>query len=86
MIRPVERGFLDVRAHGFVRAAVVIPEVRVADPAFNATAHLRLLGQARDEGAQYAVCPELGLSGYTCGDLFFQETLLAATQIGRAHV
>jgi NAD+ synthase (glutamine-hydrolysing) len=76
----VERSFLDVRAHGFARVAVVIPEVRVADPAFNLAAHLRLLARVRDQGAQYAVCPELGLSGYSCADLFFQETLLAATR------
>jgi NAD+ synthase (glutamine-hydrolysing) len=80
MIRPVERQFLDVRGHGFGRVAVIVPEVRVADPAFNTEAHLRLLEAARDAGAQYAVCPELGLSGYTCGDLFFQETLLRATR------
>jgi NAD+ synthase (glutamine-hydrolysing) len=78
----VEQSFLDVRAHGFARVAVIVPEVRVADPAFNVAAHLRLLAQARDEGAQYAVCPELGLSGYSCGDLFFQETLLAAVRDG----
>ncbi len=80
MIPAVERSFLDVRAHGFARVAVIVPEVRVADPAFNASAHLRLLAQVRDEGAQYAVCPELGIAGYTCGDLFFQETLLSATR------
>ncbi len=76
----MERSFLDVRAHGFARVAVVIPEVRVADPAWNVAAHLRLLADVRDRGAAYAVCPELGISGYTCGDLFFQETLLAATR------
>jgi NAD+ synthase (glutamine-hydrolysing) len=76
----VERSFLDVRAHGFARVAVVIPEVRVADPAWNVAAHVRLLAEVRDRGAQYAVCPELGMSGYTCGDLFFQETLLSATR------
>ena len=68
--------FLDVRRHGFARVAVCVPEVRVADPAFNAEAHLRALARAHGEGAQYAVCPELGLSAYTCGDLFFQEPLL----------
>ena len=68
--------FLDVRAHGFVRVAVCVPEVRVADPTFNAEAHLRMLARAHTEGAQYALCPELGLSAYSCGDLFFQETLL----------
>ena len=82
MIPFVERGFLDVRTHGFARVAVVVPEVRPGDPAFNVEAHLTLLGQARDAGAQYAVCPELGISGYTCGDLFFQETLHRATREG----
>jgi NAD+ synthase (glutamine-hydrolysing) len=71
--------FLDVRSHGFARVAVCVPEGRVADPAFNAEAHLRVLARAHAEGALYAVCPELGLSSYTCGDLFFQETLLVAT-------
>ena len=72
----VTDSFLDVRRHGFARVAVCVPEVRVADPAFNAEAHLRVLARAHGEGAQYAVCPELGLSAYTCGDLFFQEPLL----------
>ena len=74
------RSFLDVRTHGFARVAVVMPEVRVADPAFNLAGHLRALSAACNAGAQYAVCPELGISGYSCGDLFFQETLLAATR------
>src|SRR5205809_5020582 len=71
--------FLDVRTHGFARVAVSVPEVRVADPAFNAEAHVRLLEQVHREGAHYALCPELRLSGYSCADLFFQETLLAAS-------
>src|SRR5437870_4871023 len=70
--------FLDVRTHGFARVAVAVPEVRVADPAFNAEAHLRLLERVHREGAHYVLCPELGLSGYSCADLFFQEALLAA--------
>jgi NAD+ synthase (glutamine-hydrolysing) len=75
----VGEDFLDVREHGFARVAVCVPEVRVADPAFNAEAHLRVLEQAWADGAHYAVCPELGLSAYTCADLFFQEALLDAT-------
>jgi NAD+ synthase (glutamine-hydrolysing) len=71
--------FLDIREHGFARVAVCVPEVRVADPAFNADAHLRALERVHADGAHYALCPELGLSSYTCGDLFFQETLLEAT-------
>jgi NAD+ synthase (glutamine-hydrolysing) len=71
--------FLDVRTHGYARVAVCVPEMRVADPGFNAAAHVHLLEQVHAEGAHYALCPELGLSSYTCGDLFFQETLLAGS-------
>jgi NAD+ synthase (glutamine-hydrolysing) len=81
--------FLDIRTHGFARVAVCVPEVRVADPVFNAEAHKRILTEAHDAGAHYALCPELGLSAYSCGDLFFQETLLqgslaALEEIARA--
>ena len=81
-----EHDFLDVRTHGFARVAVCVPEMRVADPAFNALAHLRLLEQAHDAGAQYALCPELGLSAYTCGDLFFHEPLLHASLTALATI
>ena len=70
--------FLDVRQHGFVRVAVCVPEVRVADPAFNAAAHLQILERVQQAGAHYALCPELGLTGYSCGDLFLQAPLLGA--------
>jgi NAD+ synthase (glutamine-hydrolysing) len=70
--------FLDVRGHGFARVAVCVPPVRVADPSVNAESHVRFARRVHDEGAQYAVFPELGLPGYTCGDLFFQRPLLDA--------
>ncbi|HWP67376.1 MAG TPA: NAD(+) synthase [Candidatus Limnocylindria bacterium] len=75
-MRGVTEAFLDVRRHGFARVAVCVPAVRVADPAFNAEAHLAELRGAYERGAHYALCPELGLSSYTCGDLFFQDRLL----------
>jgi len=81
-----ESDFLDGRGHGFARVAVCVPEVRVADPAFNATAHLSRLDEAHRRGAHYAVCPELGLSSYTCGDLFFQDVLLRESLAALARV
>ncbi len=89
MIRPAgepDRDFLDVRTHGFARVAVCVPPVRVADPLFNAGAHLTLLDAAQRAGAHYALCPELGLSAYTCGDLFFQDTLLRGVRDALAQV
>src|SRR5438093_1034136 len=79
MMAAMSDDFLDVRTHGFAPVAGAAPEGRVAHPAFNAEAHLRVLERVHREGAHYALCPELGLSGYSCADLFFQETLLAAS-------
>src|SRR6201984_542343 len=78
--------FLDGRTHGYVRVAVCVPEMRVANPAVNAEAHLRVLEQVYRQGAHYALCPELGLSSYSCGDLFFQETLLEASLAALARL
>ncbi len=56
--------------------AAACPPVRVADPEGNADATLRFVARAGERGAQVLVLPELGLTGYTCGDLFFSLTTL----------
>jgi NAD+ synthase (glutamine-hydrolysing) len=62
--------FLNPFAHGFARVAVAVPRLRVADPAFNAAESVTLLEQAAAQGAVVVAFPELGLSAYTCDDLF----------------
>ena len=47
---------------------------------------LRQLQQAYDAGAHYALCPELGISGYSAGDLFFQDVLLTHSLDGLARL
>ena len=68
-----------MQAHGFLRLAAATPELRLADPRFNAERILDLLRQAEDLGADVAVFPECGLTGYTCHDLFHDLTLQRAT-------
>ena len=63
---------------GFVRVAVISPELRVADVAFNTQAIIAALREAAGQGCRLAVFPELCLTGYSCADLFYQRTLLAA--------
>ena len=63
---------------GFVRAAVISPELRVADVAFNTQAIVAALREAAGQGCRLAVFPELCLTGYSCADLFYQRTLLEA--------
>ncbi len=61
---------------GFLRVAVVSPELRVADVAFNVQAISAALHDAASQGCQLAVFPELSITGYSCGDLFYQSELL----------
>ncbi|MDE2345122.1 MAG: NAD(+) synthase [Gammaproteobacteria bacterium] len=78
--------FLNCYSHGFARAAVAIPEVRVADPEFNTAQTLALMQQAADGGALLVAFPELGLSAYTCDDLFHQQALLESCVAGLGEI
>ena len=81
----MRRTFFSPYSHGFVRAAVCVPELRVADPVFNADRTLELALRADSARASVALFPELGISAYSNEDLFHQDALLEATeeQIGR---
>ncbi len=61
---------------GFLRVAAACPPVAIADPERNAERIVGFVVKARERGAQVLVLPELGLTGYTCGDLFFSLTTL----------
>ncbi len=63
--------------HGFIRVAALTPKVKVADPKYNKERICELIDTAGEAGAQVMVFPELCITGYTCGDLFYQELLLA---------
>ncbi|HEX8693995.1 MAG TPA: NAD(+) synthase [Longimicrobium sp.] len=72
----MDRPFDSVYSHGFVRVAVCVPHVRVADPGFNVERTLGLARRASELGAAVALFPELGISAYTSEDLFHQSALL----------
>ncbi len=62
--------------YGFVKAAAASPELRVADPSFNAQKIIATIKEQAKAGVEILVFPELSLCGYTCGDLLLQKTLL----------
>lgn len=66
--------------YGFIKAAACTPEIIVADCIHNAQAILDLMEKSASEGVRLAVFPELCLTGYTCGDLFTQQTLLESVE------
>ncbi len=82
----MDRPFDSLYSHGFVRVAVGVPAVRVADPAHNAAQTVQLARQASDEHAAVALFPELGVSAYTNDDLFQQDALLDATEAALAQL
>ena len=61
---------------GFISVACGAPKLRLADCAYNAEQTFQMMRSAEKAGVKVLVLPELGLTGYTCGDLFFQEALL----------
>ena len=72
--------FWNIYSHGFVRVGVAIPHVRVADPKFNVERTLEMARRAVSEGAALVLFPELGISAYSCEDLFAQDALLDAVE------
>ena len=62
--------------HGYISCACAAPALRVADCAYNAAETVKWLEEAHAQGVQLLVFPELGLTGYTCGELFLQKALL----------
>jgi NAD+ synthase (glutamine-hydrolysing) len=82
----MDKRFFNLYSHDFARVAVASPRCRVADPAFNVQETLRLAREAADQGAVLIAFPELGLSAYSCDDLFHQRALLDAVLDGLAQV
>jgi NAD+ synthase (glutamine-hydrolysing) len=62
--------------HGFVRVAAATSVIRVADCGYNTDRILELIDIAQRQEIKLVVFPELSVTGYTCGDLFLQDTLL----------
>ena len=65
---------------GFMRTAVITPELRVADVAFNTQTICVALRKAAEQDCRLALFPELSITGYSCADLFYQSTLLDAAR------
>ena len=82
----MQRPFHSVYSHGFIRAAVCVPFLRVADPEFNAERTIGLARRASELNAAVALFPELGISAYSNEDLFHQDALLDAAEIALARL
>lgn len=64
--------------YDFLRAASIVPRLSVGDVEFNTAEIIKKAHEADKKGCDIMLFPELSLTGYTCGDLFFQSRLLSA--------
>ncbi|NHZ63396.1 NAD(+) synthase [Massilia genomosp. 1] len=76
----MQNDFFNLYSHGFARVAVATPRCKIADPVFNAAQTIALAEAAARQGAALVAFPELGLSAYSCEDLFHQGALLDACE------
>lgn len=60
----------------YIRVAAATPKIKVADPEYNGQQIRELIEKTYENKAKIIVLPELCITGYTCGDLFLQSTLL----------
>lgn len=61
---------------GFVYSAFLLPKVKLCDAKANADAIIEKINIVKEKKAALAVFPEMCVTGYTCGDLFGQRTLI----------
>jgi len=67
---------------GFVTVCAITPKIKVADVDHNVNEICRLSNEAAKNKAKIIVFPELCITGYTCHDLFLQNTLLFSAKEG----
>ena len=61
---------------GFIKVATATPKIKVADVSYNADSIITCIKEAAAQGVKLLALPELCITGYTCGDLFFQKALI----------
>lgn len=71
---------------GLVRVGVAVPDLKVANTAYNTEQIIRLLHDGEQNRAGFLLFPELAITGYTCGDLFYQEHLYQSQIAGLQQI
>ena len=68
--------------YGFIKVAAAVPAVKVADVVFNVQETEKLIAMAEEEHVEVVCFPELGITGYSCQDLFKEQLLLSKAEEG----
>ncbi len=61
--------------YDFYKIAAAVPDLKVADVVYNKNKIIEKIDEAFKKGVNLVAFPEMALTGYTCGDLFFQKSM-----------
>ncbi len=75
-----------LKEYGFVRCGAVVPKLKVADVDFNVSEIINQIKIAESKNVQIVCFPELCVTGYSCGDLFYQDVLIDKTIVGLQNI
>lgn len=62
--------------YGFVRVGAAVPKLKVADCRYNSREIIKMIKKGEEEKIKILLFPELSITSYTCGDLFYQNALI----------
>ena len=66
--------------NGFIKVAAGVPKITVANTNANCLEIKNLISLADEQKVNILTLPELSVTGYTCGDLFFNTTLISSAK------
>lgn len=72
--------------YGFVRFAAAVPQIKTADPVYNAAQIIKLIKKISDDNVDVVVFPELALTAASCGDLFLKRNLLQVAEAALSQI
>ena len=75
-----------MKEYGFIRVGATSPRLYLANPLKNAKELINQIKKANEQDTAIIVTPELSITGYTCGDLFFQERLLTDAKLALQEI
>jgi NAD+ synthase (glutamine-hydrolysing) len=76
----------ELSKYGFIRVGSCSPEMKVADTVLNTQKIIEAIAEASENDCSLLVFPELCITGYTCGDLFYQKKLQNAALDGLLNI
>ncbi|QVK19421.1 NAD(+) synthase [Mycoplasmatota bacterium] len=75
-----------MRNNNFVKVATIAPKLEVGKPMYNIEQFLEEIDKIKNDNPHFIVFPELAVTGYTCGDLFFQSYLIEENNKAIRHL